>query len=201
MPSSSVHLCPDCDLLLQSVPRRAQRQRLRCPRCRRVLHQSRGSLAHCRAFTLAGLILYVPANFEPVLSIRIGRQESSNTVFSGVLELWNEELFVVATLVFLFAIIIPLLRLLALGFVLLPPALLKTKGLLLMRFHHALHGWGMMDIFLLGALVAVIKLQDFAEVGTGPGVYCLAGMMLMEVRASQLLPKNALWRKFGAIRK
>ncbi|WP_281647304.1 paraquat-inducible protein A [Parendozoicomonas sp. Alg238-R29] len=150
----------------------------------------------CRALTLAGLILYIPANLLPVLEITMSGETSSNTVFSGVVALWQQQLFAVSVLVFLFAILAPFLRLSALFFVLLPKGTLKGSGLLVMRFHHALHGWGMMDIFLLGALVAVVKMQDFAAASVETGAYCLAAMMLMEIKASHILPKQNLWRRF-----
>ncbi len=196
--TTAVHLCPDCDLQLRAV-RFRRGQRLRCPRCRHVLSQKVGLLSHCRALTITGFLLYIPANFQPVLLINMGGESSSNTVWSGVVGLWQEELFVVAVLVFVFAIAVPLLRLLALVFVLFSLEGRHYKGLLFMRLHHRLHGWGMMDIFLLGTLVAVIKLQDYAEVEAGAGVFCLAAMMLVEIRASQLLPRQMLWRAFGRV--
>ena len=193
---ADVLLCPGCDLSLRKVGVH-RKQKLCCPRCHHVLSRKAGLLSHCRALIMTGLFLYIPANLEPILLINMGGQKSSNTVWSGVFELWHEELYFVAVLVFLFAMLIPLLRLLSLAFVLLPRGVLHHNGLLFMRFHHALHGWGMMDIFLLGTLVAVIKLQDYAQVEAGAGVFCLAVMMLMEIRASQLLPVQELWGAFG----
>ena len=197
----NVHLCPDCDQLLKTVSVPPSR-RLRCPRCGHAIRYGEGTLSTCRALTLTGLILYLPANLLPVLEITLAGETRTNTVFSGVAALWQQQLFIVSVLVFLFAILAPLLRMVALALVLLPESIyratsLEYAGLMVMRFHHALHGWGMMDIFLLGVLVAVVKMQDFAAVSAGDGLYCLAVMMLVEMKASHILPKQKLWRRFS----
>ena len=196
------HLCPDCDQLLKTVVPSTS-QRLCCPRCGYTIRYGTGSLASCRALALTGLTLYLPANFLPVLEITLSGESRTNTVFSGVAALWHQQLFLVSVLVFLFAILAPLLRMVALFLVLLPlrfyqRGTLKGFGLRVMRFHHALHGWGMMDIFLLAIIVAVVKMQDFADVSVEPGLYCLAVMMLVEMKASHALPKQKLWRRFSA---
>ncbi|MCL6268600.1 paraquat-inducible protein A [Sansalvadorimonas sp. 2012CJ34-2] len=194
------HLCPDCDLLLSYddlLPGNAGKT-LRCPRCHHHFRCLSGSLSTCRALTLSGLILYIPANLEPILEIELSGQPSANTVISGVAALWEGGLFLVAVVVCLFALVVPLLRLVILGLVLLPQNVFdRETGCSLMRCHHLLHGWGMMDIFLLGSLIAIIKIQDFAEVMPGPGMLCLGLMMFMEMLASRKLPVEQLWAGFS----
>ncbi len=198
--AEDIHLCPDCDLPLKFRGTRSEQKGkgLCCPRCRHLFRTSSGSLENCRALTLTGLILYFPANLEPILQVTMGGQQESNTIFSGVLSLWHEQLYPVAGAVALSALVIPLLRLMVLGLILLPKGFVSQSfGCWFMRIHHASHGWGMVDIFFLASLVAVIKIRDFAEVVPGAGLGCLAGMILAEMLASRLLPRKNMWSRFG----
>ena len=200
--AEDIRLCPDCNLPLKFRETRSEQKGkgLCCPRCRYLFHTSSGSLENCRALTLTGLILYLPANLEPVLRVTMGGQQESNTIFSGVLSLWHEQLYPVAGAVALFALVIPLLRLMVLGLMLLPEGVVsQSLGCWFMRIHHASHRWGMTDIFFLASLVAVIKIRDFAEVLPGAGLGCLAGMILAEMLASRLLPREDMWSRFGYV--
>ncbi len=201
MSKVTTYLCPGCDQLLKTVP--SERGYLtRCPRCYHQVQGGGGSpnvMAHCRALTLAALILSFPAYACSILMLDIAGTQSANTVASGVWALWQQQLYMVSLLVFVFAVLVPLTRLSLLLLIVLPSysGAVIVWRVRFMRFHHILHGWGMLDIFLLSVLVAIIKLEDMAEISFGMGMYCLAVMMLLEIKASQLLPRQKLWQSTG----
>ncbi|WP_165767227.1 paraquat-inducible protein A [Parendozoicomonas haliclonae] len=170
--------------------------RVRCPRCAHVIYPCRNTLNRCRAALLAALILFFPANIIPVLTVEVGFSSQTSTISTGVFTLWREGMPVVAFMVLLFAIIVPFLRLVIAGLALLPPQVLKRRGLLVMRWHHILEDWGMVDIFMLGVLVAIVKLNDFATITVERGFWFLAAMMVMELRVVQLMPVEQLWQRY-----
>ncbi len=43
---------------------------------------------------------------------------------------------------------------------------------------HVLRPWSMSEVFLLGAMVAIVKLGGFIPIATGPGVWALALLTL-----------------------
>ena len=117
----------------------------------------------------------------------------------GVLSFWSEGYTFVAALVFFSAMLVPLVRLL----VLLPilSAAHWRIGLWparrLYRSYIHLCEWGMVEIYMLGVLVSVIKLADMASVQMGPGLFCYTGLMLVEIGITLNLNEHKLWRLLG----
>ena len=192
-------LCPECDLLVV-IPVLIQRQVASCPRCLCVLEKH----AYYRVQTLlalvvTGLLLYIPANIYPVLTLELFGRQHSSTIWGGVVALWRSGLPVVATLVFVFVMLVPLLRLL----MLLPViwASLHQGGTrfsrLLFRDYLFLCQWGMAKIYMLGVLISAIKLIDMATVEAGLGVFCYTGLMLVEIAISLTLHEERLWLSLG----
>ncbi|MFK0570640.1 paraquat-inducible protein A [Endozoicomonas sp.] len=188
-------LCPDCDLLI-GIPVLGQRQVASCPRCFRTLEkQAYYRIQTLLALVMTGLLLYIPANIYPVLTLELAGRQHSSTIWGGVVALWNNGLPMVATLVFVFVIMIPLLRLL----ILLPViwASLFGEGTrfsrLLFRDYLFLCQWGMAKIYMLGVLISAIKLVDMTAVDAGLGVFCYTGLMLIEVAISITLNEAKLW--------
>ncbi len=193
--------CHECDLLLLE-PHPAPGQKALCPRCGSVLAQGHhDSIHHGLALCLAGLLLFYPAQFLPVLDLNILGQRNSASVYDGVQILLSGEYLLVGVLVFLCAMAIPLTKLLLLGF-----CLLSTLGtghnrqdrilaLQLFRWYHGLRHWGMLEIYLLGILVSVIKLMDMAELHFGVGFYALAGLMLVSILLDVKLDEHGIWEQ------
>src|SRR5262249_27236650 len=102
--------CPSCELLTHL------RAGTRCPRCGAVLRRRKlHSISRTVAFSLAGTAPYVPANVLPIMSIgRFGRPEPS-TIVNGIGELMRRRLWPLALIVFFASIVVPVLKLLSLG--------------------------------------------------------------------------------------
>lgn len=198
-PYDSCHLCPECDLLV-SVPELQVRQEARCPRCQHVLLRSQPvHLSTLLALVLTGIFLYIPANLYPVLTMEVLGQYHSSSIWNGIKALWSSELQVVAVLVFFSAMLVPLARLL----ILLPVLVAAFAGSgvsyarYLFRIYVRLCEWGMVEIYMLGALVAIIKLADMATVDIGVGLFCYAGLMLAEIGVTLNLNEHQLWKRLG----
>ncbi len=197
---SPLYLCPDCDLLLRSVPHPLG-YRICCPRCFKILEHCRGCLQTARALVLSALLFYIPANLCPVVSIELSSVDRSFVIFEGVVALWHGHMYAIAVMVLLFSIVIPLVRLLTMGIVLLPVRLLRHHGLAVMRFGHLLHGWGMLNIYLLGVLVSIFKLKDYSNITIEPGFWFIGLVMICELRCSQRLPRERLWHCYSHYRR
>ena len=195
----SVYLCPDCDLPMQTTT--LQGGRARCPRCLKVFNFHRGSLRGARALILAALILYIPANVIPVITVSLCGTKLSFILIHSVTFLWRGEMYLVVTLVFLFAFLVPLLSMATMAIILLPPAMLGHYGVGVMRIYHFLHGWSMLDICLVGILVAIIKLRDFSTIHFQTGFLLIFALMFLQLCAAQYLPMARLWRCYGRYRK
>ncbi len=105
-------VCLDCRLTVRDV----KAARKRCPRCHAPLHERKPhSLAITAALLIAAAVLYVPANLLPVMDTRTFFDDESDTIMSGVLVLLQSGSWPIAVLVFVASIVVPLLKILALG--------------------------------------------------------------------------------------
>ncbi|MFC6671430.1 paraquat-inducible protein A [Marinobacterium aestuariivivens] len=191
--------CHHCDLLL-ARPRVPPGHSARCPRCGSTLISARhNSVERTLALAIAGLILFLPANLYPLLSLEALGLRQSQTIFSSAMSLYADGLWLVALLILLFAMLVPLTKLLLLFYV---SASLQGGGLwrgtaLALRSYQYLDEWGMLEVYLLGILVSVVKLIDVASVEPGLGVYSLAALILITILSSTMLDRDLFWRLIG----
>jgi paraquat-inducible protein A len=107
----SLIACPECDSLQRS-PTLPMGATARCARCGAVLYRrKRDSLDRVLALTIAGLILFMLANIYPFLTFRLETQRQETTLITGIIELYNQGMWIVAAVVLLTSIVMPLLEL------------------------------------------------------------------------------------------
>jgi paraquat-inducible protein A len=189
--------CHECDLI-HRIGSVAEGATARCSRCGAVLYRHRkNSLDRTLSLTLAGLILFVLANSFPFLSMKIEAQVQESTLITGIQELWAQGMWQVALLVFLTTILVPFAQLTGLLYVLLPLKLNRKPWMLarIFRFVQRLHPWSMMEVFMLGILVSIVKLAGMATMV--PGISLFAFMLLIFVLAGSMasLDPHLIWER------
>ncbi|WP_017940119.1 paraquat-inducible protein A [Zestomonas thermotolerans] len=187
--------CHECDLLMRR-PHLGDGERAECPRCGYELFSYRHSVVtRSLALVLAALLFYVPANFLPIMQLNLLGQTTQDTVWSGVLALYHSGMGGVAVLVFLCSMGIPLLKLLCQLFVLLSIRLDigRSYGLLFYRIYQHLREWGMLEVYLMSTLVAIVKLVDLAEVNLGIGLACFVGLLLTQIWLEVTMSPQQIW--------
>jgi len=187
--------CPECDLLM-AKPTLNLGEVAECPRCGCELSRLRHRIVGPGlALVLAALLLYFPANFLPIMQLNLLGRVTHDTVWSGVLSLYNSGMQGIAVVVFLCSMAVPLMKLLCQLAVLLCIAIDRAKplGLLLYRFYHHLREWGMLEVYLLGILVSIIKLRDMAELSLGVGLACFAGLLMVQVWLELVMSPHQVW--------
>ena len=187
--------CHECDLLLLK-PEASAGERVECPRCGYELYTHRAYvIRRSLALVLAALLLYVPANFLPIMRLNLLGQTTEDTVWTGVLGLYNSGMQSVAVVVFLCSMAVPLLKLLCQLAVLLSIQLDmgRSYGLLLYRIYHHMREWGMLEVYLMGILVAIVKLVDLAELSIGLGLLCFVALLLVQVWLEVTMSPHQIW--------
>jgi paraquat-inducible protein A len=197
VPTPRLIACPDCDLL-QRLPDLAPGASARCPRCDRELWRRReDSLNRTLALTLAAAVLYVVANAVPMLGLSVVGRQASTTVLGGARQLWNDGQQIVAALVLFAAVVAPALQI---GFLLMivlgaqrkPPP--KWVGELL-RHHPTTRIWSMIEVMLLGVLVALIKIADYATVVPGVALFALGGLVFLLAGMQASFDPREVWNR------
>jgi paraquat-inducible protein A len=177
-------ICEHCDSVYQKVTL-AKHQKTLCTRCGGVLQRYNGLTVEQRlALTFTALMLWLFANFYPVMSISLKGMKNSATLWDSVLALSLGPITFIAMVAAIAMIIAPIFQLLlliwVLGFAL---ARQRSPGFrFCMRWLEALRPWSMLEVCLLGAMVAVIKLAGLLDVLPGIGLFALAVLSLMMIR-------------------
>jgi paraquat-inducible protein A len=187
--------CPECDLLQHEVALPVRGVAL-CRRCGAELyHDTPNGLERTLAFTLCGVILYCIANYFPLIGLELKGNQSTTTLYGAVHALYDQKLEPVAVLVFITTILVPGLELLCMTYILLPLRLGKVAPAytLVFRFIQAVHPWGMVEVFMLGILVSVVKLSNFASVVPGIALWSFGGLMLTIAAVAQSFNPRDLW--------
>jgi paraquat-inducible protein A len=174
-------ICEHCD----TVYRRRTLARgdvARCARCGAELERHHAlSVNVMLALILTAMIVFVQANMWPIVTLGLSGQQSSTTLWGMILAMWREQAQIVSVLVAATLFFFPLLKMLLLGWLLwFARAGRRAPGFVrLMVILHYLGPWTMSEVFVLGALVAIVKAHTYFDVTPDPGIYAYAALTLL----------------------
>lgn len=177
--------CEHCDAVFKKLSL-ANGEIARCTRCgSEVDRNAQERRNHLLPLTIASLIIFVIANVFPIVEMELQGLHSQTTLIGAVLSLATEGISIVALLVMATTLLFPLMQMLILFYLLVPSKNTDPRpGFnLLIRLMQTLRPWGMIEVFLLGVLVALIKLSDMATIipGVALWAFCMLTVMLTVV--------------------
>lgn len=155
------------------------------------------SLNRTLALTIAGAVLYVVANSVPMLGLSAVGHEAFTTVLGGALHLWRGGREIVATLVLFTVVVAPALQI---GFMLAivlgahrrrPPMWVAT----LLSLHPSISTWSMLEVMMVGVLVALIKIAELATVIPGLALFTLAGLIVVLAAIQASFDPREVWER------
>jgi paraquat-inducible protein A len=196
MPENTCVVCHQCDLLVKLIPPDAGSKAL-CPRCGYVLTaHHHNALNRVIAFSLTALLFLFLSNCFPFLSVNVQGQARSVTFLQSMLELINQDFFILAILIFIPVILIPVIYLLSAIYVCLSVKgeyLLPHTGLF-MKFIGYLQQWNMAEIFLIGILVSFIKIISLTDIELGLSFWAYVLFILSMTVAMANIDKYQFWQ-------
>ena len=170
-----------CDTLHQRVQLR-DGQRARCRVCSAELaRSSRLNRARMIPLVLACLMLFLMANAFPIVAIELQGTVHQLTLVGAVTTLLQSGMFAVAAMVFVPTLLLPGIYLVTLLGVLWLTGSERIPGRVLNRMVRSMqqmYPWSMVEVFLLGVLVAIIKLSSMASIIAGPALWAWMGTTL-----------------------
>lgn len=187
--------CHECDLL-QRLPAERGRGRVRCRRCGCVLHRhGRDAVSVPLALGIAALVLFVLSNAYPLLEFALQGRHDATYLLAGIRELYAQGMPLLASVVLFTTVVAPLLHIGLLIYLYLPLALgWRPPGFVsALRLVQAVLPWSMLEIFLLGVLVAAVKLAEQATIVPGVAAWSLGLLVIVLAAASTQVHPHRLW--------
>ncbi len=189
--------CPDCDLL-QRIPRLNPGDRARCTRCGHILATaSRDPLDLPLALTFTAAIFLIIANTIPLMGLSVLGLTASTTILGGALEMWQTGEPVTAAVVAFCAVIAPGLYTLFMLTVLIaarrPPAPHWVGEML--RWAQSMQPWSMIEVMMLGILVALIKIAELATVDPGIGMVAVGVLVVLFPAIMVTFDPREVWKR------
>lgn len=170
----------------------------RCVRCGSRLNQrKRNSVGRTLALLTTATLLYVPANYFPIMYTDQFGQEQPSTIIGGVILLIELGSIPIAVVIFLFSVILPITKILAMYFLVLQTQ--SAKYINVPKHARALHivelvgKWSMVDVFVVALLVSLIQFEGLMAIRPGIAIAAFAGMVIATLLASDCFDSRLLW--------
>jgi paraquat-inducible protein A len=187
-------VCTRCRATVRAI---GEQQSL-CPRCEAQLFVRRPhSLSTTAALVITAAVLYIPANLLPVMRTHEILSDEDDTILSGVISLAHQGSWPIALLVFFASIVVPLLKLVALGDILFAIWRGRVRNprqrSRLFRLVEFVGRWSMLDVFALSLLASLVQIQSLAIVQVRPGAFAFAAVVVLTMLAAQSFDERLLW--------
>ncbi len=188
--------CHECDLLV-AVPSLREGDQASCPRCGNLLALlPKYPLQRPLVYALTSIIMLLCANFLPFLAINAKGLANSMTLFQAASVLFDEDYWILSVIVYLCMQLLPACCLLLVCYLYgsyrylhHPPRFAEQACRWLFR----LLPWSMVEVFLVGVLVSLIKIASLADVSIGNGFWCFVVFCLMFIKSVVHLDKTWMW--------
>jgi paraquat-inducible protein A len=188
--------CEECDAVYE-------RRRLltgevaRCARCGAVL--GRGHLLAVDgqlALAAGALLVFVLGNVSDIVTLDLRGVRSQVTLYESIWATWVSGQRVVALLAGATAFAFPLAVILLRLYVLMPLAAGRcARGFVpAMRALRWVTRWSMVEVFMFGTLVAIVRMAGLASVVPGVGIFSYAVLTVL-LAANQASGLHGLWQR------
>ena len=187
--------CHQCDLIQHEVNLIAGQKAL-CARCNALLYKN--TALHYNqeiAFTISALVMLVIANLFPIATIFVQGQAIDATLFDIIQTLVMQQQNLMALLIFITLLLAPVLEVLAMTYLLMQLKWGRPKQHIVdaYRLYLIAQKWVLVDVFMLGILVALVKLTPIVIVRVNIAVWALAGLIISLTALAQAFDARKIW--------
>lgn len=195
-------VCNQCDLL-QYDSTLEPGDKAECGRCGNVLYRyyPKG-LQLSLVFALTSAILFLIANAFPIVTISSDGLTNSTTFIGAVERLILDGIPSIAILVFITTFLMPALQIISIVYLLLPLSIGRLPPGLAFTFRltYLVKPWAMIEVFMMGLLVTIAKLNAFASVSPDIALGSFALLMISLTAASANFDTRQFWNQVESLR-
>lgn len=195
-------VCSQCDLLQQGSILEPGDKAM-CGRCGNVLYRyDPKGLQLSLVFALTSAILFIIANAFPIVTIGSDGLTNSTTFIGAVERLIHDGIPSIAILVFITTCLMPAIQITSLIYLLLPLSFghLPPRLAFAFRLIYLVKPWAMIEVFMLGLLVTIAKLNAFASVTPDIALGSFALLMMALTAASAKFDARQFWNQVESLR-
>jgi len=190
--------CLDCDLLQRISSQLPEGATARCRRCGHTLaYNKTDSLDRTLALTIAAAVALIVANLTPLMGLSVAGRESSTTIVGGAQEMWLQGQEIGALIVIFCTVIAPAAHIGTMLIVLLAAKrdpVPYWAGTLL-RWSNWHQPWAMVEVMMLGLLVALIKIAELATVLPGIGMFAAGTLVTLVTAMTVSFDPSEVWKR------
>jgi len=193
-PVTQINVCRECDTAYADVEL-GRDEVARCRACRAVVaRHPHADVDKALAIAIACAILFLIANLTPVLGIEVAGTRTEANIWTAVVSMDNGWITLSAGVLVVTMLLAPLVQVVLVIWLLsFARAERRAPGFAhILALLHVLRPWSMTEVFLLGALVAIVKLSSFLPISTGPGVWALGALTILLAVLGRFEP-SAWW--------
>lgn len=193
---SSVIVCSSCDLA-HRVGVAPASEGTRCARCRAPLQRpENGKIDTAIALAICALVLFLFSNAYPLVTIQVNGTTRATTLVGAALGLYTQGHAGLAALVFITTVLGPFLQIASLLYLLLP--LRRNREApgqnTIFRLLAQVRPWTFVEVFMLGVLVALVRLSAYALVIPGIALWSCGLLMLTLAALTSRTTPGQFWR-------
>jgi len=177
-----------------------------CYHCHSKLATDHHSLQKTLAWLITSVILYIPANFYPIMVTVYLGDKTTSTIFGGVLTLWSHGSYPIALIIFIASVVIPIIKIVALAslcyFAFESTGIDAYSSRLEYKGHHKIlrmtelvGRWSMVDIYVVTVLVALIQMGNIMTIKPGVAAIAFAAMVVTTMLAAISFEPKLIWQK------
>jgi len=155
------------------------------------------SIDHTFAFTLTAIVLLILANVFPIIGLEIQGTRNDTTLISAVHTLWNQEMGLVAALVLMTTFLVPAVELGVMFHLLLALKLGRVPAgfTVIMRILQSVNPWGMVEVFILGVIVALVKLTHYGSIIPGLALWSFGLLTISLASVASSFDSRDVWER------
>lgn len=151
------------------------------------------------AFAVAAAIMLIPANILPILSTDAVGESRTDTIYSGMMGLFENGLWPLALIVAIASLLIPFVKLVGLTVLMLSAR--RGRSVHARKLTHLyavldfIGRWSMLDVFLVAFLTSAVRFGALSTIRPGPGIGAFAAAVVLTILATRSFDPRLLWRE------
>ncbi len=190
-------VCHTCSLLMPSMELDGHAY-IECPRCESHVHSRKtNSITRTWALVVTAIMILIPANVFPVMTISKLGKGAPSTILNGVIKLIHDDMVILAMIILFASIVVPVLKISVLSFLLITVkkrSNWRTRDrAILYRIIESVGAWSMVDIYAVATLIGLVNFGLISNIVPNIGITFFAAVVVITMFATHSFDPRLIW--------